>query len=439
MHNVASKYQIVDKIQFNTDISELRYLKDEEVWEATLTHLVPGMGDLSHKQREARIAQHGERSVYLRQEKVQAKIAISCVGGLVEPKDWPENIPGREDFQGQIVHSARWKDVNMQDKDVVVIGTGCSAAQMVPAILKEPYDVKSLTQIMRSPPWVVAKIEEPSGKEKYARTAPKVFRRLPILGFMLRTIVFFRSEQDWFQIFTEKFPNARKKLESSQIQRMKRIVPEKYHEIMTPNYTIGCKRRIFDPDRGWLRSMNDPRFLLTTQPLKSVRNRAVVLGAGQTYPPDTAKNSAPGEDEVELPADVIVLANGFNVSTWIHPLNVIGKDSKSLHDVWNERGGPQAYLGMAMDGMPNFFIIFGPNTATGHSSVLLAAENMVELTLKLIAPILRGEARTVEVKKDAELKWTRDIQRELKDTTFITGGCNSWYHTDNGWNSVTYS
>lgn len=151
LHKVASKYQIVDKMQLNTDVSELRYLQDDEVWEATLTHLAPGMGDLSQKERNERIAQHGERSVYLRQEKVRAKIAISCVGGLVEPKDWPESIPGRETFKGQIIHSARWKDVNLQGKDVLVLGTGCSAAQIVPAILKEPYNVKSVTQTMRTP------------------------------------------------------------------------------------------------------------------------------------------------------------------------------------------------------------------------------------------------------------------------------------------------
>lgn len=256
---------------------------------------------------------------------------------------------------------------------------------------------------------------------------------------MLRIMAFLATELDWYKIFTNSNPNAKRKLESSQLQRMKRIVPEKYHEIMTPNYSIGCKRRIFDPDPGWLRSMNDPRFLLTTQPLKSVRDRAVVLGRGQTYPPETAKDKTTENDEVELPADVIVLANGFDVSTWLHPLNVVGKEAQSLHDIWKERGGPQAYLGTAMDGLPNFFIIFGPNTATGHSSVLLATENMVELVLKLIAPVLRGEARTVEVKKDAEMKWTSDIQRELKDTTFMAGGCKSWYFSDDGWNSTMYS
>ncbi len=73
------------------------------------------------------------------------------------------------------------------------------------------------------------------------------------------------------------------------------------------------------------------------------------------------KSKAPTH-EVEIPADTIILANGFDTTAWLHPMNLIGKDGKGLHEIWKERGGPQAYLGNAMDGFPNFFIIFGPNT-----------------------------------------------------------------------------
>ena len=155
------------------------------------------------------------------------------------------------------------------------------------------------------------------------------------------------------------------------------------------------------------------------------------------YPPDDESNSAPGQ-EVNVPADVIILANGFDVTTWLHPLKVIGRGGRQLHDVWNERGGPQAYLGAAMDGFPNFFIIFGPNTATGHSSVILATENMVNYSLKFMKPILNGDVRSYEVKKEAEIAYTKDIQEKLKQTVWATGGCQSWYKTDNDWNSTVY-
>jgi len=95
-------------------------------------------------------------------------------------------------------------------------------------------------------------------------------------------------------------------------------------------------------------------------------------------------------------------------------------------------------MGTALDGFPNFFAIFGPNTATGHSSVILASENMVELTLKFIGPILKGDVVTAEIKKEAELEWARDTQTALKKRVWNTGGCNSWYKTEDGWNSTVY-
>ena len=92
-----------------------------------LQHLVSGVGDLSEHDRAQKIKDHGSRSVYAYQETVRSKILISSVGGLVEPKLWPESIPGNEKFEGQIFHSARWKyDVDLKDKEVVVVGTGCS-------------------------------------------------------------------------------------------------------------------------------------------------------------------------------------------------------------------------------------------------------------------------------------------------------------------------
>ena len=96
------------------------------------------------------------------------------------------------------------------------------------------------------------------------------------------------------------------------------------------------------------------------------------------------------------------------------------------------------YMGLAMDEFPNFFCIFGPNTATGHSSVILATENMVALTLKLIKPILKGKAEIVEVKREAEVEFTTDLQAALKKTVWSMGGCRNWYLDGNGWNSSTY-
>ena len=216
---------------------------------------------------------------------------------------------------------------------------------------------------------------------------------------------------------------------------MKKTAPAKYHDILTPHYAVGCKRRVVDG--GWFPALHDPRVELTTLPLKSIQPHGVTLGPA-TDKDESRLDSSASTSGKQIPAEIIVLANGFDTGEWIHPLKVLGQNSKSLHDVWQERGGAQGYLGVAMDGFPNFFMIFGPNTATGHSSVILASENMVEYTLRILKPILKGTVAQVDVKHEAEMEWTRVVQENLKKTVFATGGCQNWYQKENGWNSVAY-
>lgn len=429
----------MDKIQLNTDVAGVKWLDNERIWEITLVHMAVGTGDLSSKERQQRIDQQGEQSVYLRRETIRAKVIASCVGGLVEPKDWPDHIQGRETFEGDIFHSARWNsDVDLTAKDVIVLGTGCSAAQFSTLLTKPPYNAKSVTQLMRSPPWVVPKAKPPFGPEVWGKWSAYLFDRVPGVGRFFRTFVWLVSEIDYYTLMHDTPSNrkVRAKVEAQLMEHMKRTVPEKYHEILAPDYSIACKRRIFD--EYWFETMDDPNYKLTTQPLTSVQARSVTLGPGRTYPPMSKAESKAPTDQVELPADTIILANGFDLKTWLHPLKVRGRGNKLLQDVWDERGGPQAYMGTAMDGFPNFFIIFGPNTATGHSSVILAIENMINYSIKFMKPLLKGDIEVVDVKKDAEVAWTKAMQEELKATVWMSGGCQSWYFSANGWNAVGY-
>ncbi|KAF2691355.1 FAD/NAD(P)-binding domain-containing protein [Lentithecium fluviatile CBS 122367] len=434
-HDVCRQYKITDKFELNTDIEQCTWLEDEKLWEVRLRRMVAGMGDLSAKDRMKVVQEKGEAAVYTETEIVKAKVVVSCVGGLVEPKGWPDEIPGLEKFQGKVFHSARWdENVDFTDKNVVVVGTGCSSAQVVPRLPKAPYNAKSVVQLMRTPPWVVPAFEPPGGDEWWDKNGPTLMRNIPGLRPTLRFLVFLGGEQSFMQIFpnTPYAEKHRKKLEEQMLKRMKRIVPAKYHEMLTPDYGIGCKRRIFD--KAWYQSLNNEKIELTTQPLNRVNENSVVLGPGVTYPTD-AKSDLP---EREFPADIIVLANGFDTKKWLHPLRVAGKGGKDLVETMDERGGPQAYQGTAMDGFPNFFMIFGPNTVTGHSSVVMASENMVNYSLNYIKLLLNGDAAAVDVKREAEERYTAMIQRALKNTVFMSGGCNSWYFTNDGWNSTGY-
>jgi cation diffusion facilitator CzcD-associated flavoprotein CzcO len=405
------------------------------LWEVTIRRMAAGMGDLSAKDRMKVVQEKGEAAVYSETEIVKAKVVVSCVGGLVEPRGWPDEIKGLENFKGKVFHSARWdQTVDFTDKNVVVVGTGCSSAQLVPRLPEAPYNAKSVTQLMRSPPWVVPSVPAPGGDKWWEENGPKLMNRLPGLKELLRFMIFAGAESGFVKLFpnTPYAAKHRKIYEEKVLKHMRKTVPEKYHEIMTPDYGVGCKRRIFD--KRWLRSLNNEKIELTTQPMNRVTESGVVIGPGVTYPANANKQDHP---ERTIPADVIVLANGFDTTRWLHPLKVVGKDGKDLVQLMDERGGAQAYQGTAMDGFPNLFLIFGPNTATGHSSVVMASENMVMYSLNFIKLILNGDAKTVDVKKEAEMAYTAEMQEALKDTVWRSG-CASWYFTKDGWNSTVY-
>ncbi|KAH1493827.1 hypothetical protein LV164_007558 [Aspergillus fumigatus] len=434
--DVCEKYQIVDKIQLNTAVKEMRWLEDAEEWQVTLLHLVPGTGDLSEGERNARISKEGERSVYVKTEIVRAKIVVSGVGVLVEPKKWPETVPGIETFEGEVVHTARWKsDLDLCGKDVVIIGSGCSATQVVSELTKPEYKIRSITQLMRSPAWFMPDFLTPKSLKKWEKYTPPLFKNVPGLAFAARALLFFLLEWDFLTIFkdNEYSRRNRSRIERKFLEHMRATAPEKYHDILIPNYSLGCKRRIVESN--YYASIHAPNFELTTKPLIGVQARSVSLGPDRHYPPESQEST---DGVRQIAADVIILANGYETNKFLHPLPVFGRRGKTLDEIWEERGGAQAYLGIAMDHMPNLFLPFGPNTATGHSSVIFAVENAVNYSLNFIKPILEGRVSWFEVKENAERDWTDKVQRSLQGTVFRRGACTSWYQTDEGWNSSTY-
>ncbi|KAJ5810952.1 Transcription factor [Penicillium robsamsonii] len=436
MADVCERYQIVDKIQLNTDVKGLRWIEDDEEWEVTLSHLVPGTGDLAQHERDRIAAQDGHHKVYVKTEIVRAKVVVSGVGGLVEPKTWPKNIPGIEDFEGEVMHTARWNDkVELEDKNVIMVGSGCSAAQVVPELAKPEANVRSITQLMRTPPWVQPDLISPEYLPLYEKWSATVMTHVPGLASFVRRATFLMIEKSFYDMFTDTAwsRRTRPRLEKNFLDHMRQTAPKEYHEILTPNYVLGCKRRIIDGT--WYRSLNAPNVELTTQPLTRVNAKSVTLGPGRHYP--SHKSDDAGEVR-EIPADVIILANGFETNQWLHPLKVIGREGKDLEEVWAERGGAQAYQGIAMDSFPNFFMIYGPNTTTGHTSVIFATENAINYSLNFIKPILNGQVTSYEVKEDAEREWTRQVQDALQKSVFRRGACSSWYITADGWNSTTY-
>ncbi|KAL7917226.1 hypothetical protein ACQKWADRAFT_326084 [Trichoderma austrokoningii] len=430
--SVIEKYELIDKIQLNSDVEHCRWDDSKNEWEITVRHLIPGMGDLSAAERQKKANVKGSNTVYVSSEIVRCKVLVSAVGVLVEPRGWPSDVEGRDTFQGEVFHSARWnKNVDLSGKNILVVGTGCSAAQIVPKLLTES-GAKKVTQVMREAPWVVPRVTPPFGEGSWNKFAPKLFSTVPGLMNINRKIVAMQIDAT-FTYFgsSESSQRARAKLQEDLLIHLHKTAPQKYHQILTPDYDVGCKRRIFDTD--WYPSLSDPRLELTTLGLKSINNTVATLA-----PSPKTHSSEAHTIEREIPCDVIILANGFEVSRWFHPLTVVGLNGESLNSVFDKRGGPQMYKGTALDGFPNFFALFGPNSFSGHSSVILGLENQITHAIQLIRPILQNQISKINLKKEAALSYNSEIQTALKEMVWNSGGCSSWYLSSDGHNSVNY-
>ncbi|KAL3479650.1 hypothetical protein BJX99DRAFT_268015 [Aspergillus californicus] len=275
----------------------------------------------------------------------ECQVLISAVGGLVNPQDL--KIPGAECFQGEIIHTSRWKDgVNLANKHVAVIGNGASAAQLVPAII---HKTKSVTQFMRSPHHIVDATNHQISPEW--RT---IFRRIPLLLYLVRLVLFLYMEMTWFRFQNNKLGKiGRASVENKSRRYVQDTAPESYWDLLIPTYEFGCRRRIFD--RGYLDSLHEHNMRLTSDPIAEITSNSIITGSGE-----------------EIFVDAILLANGFDLTHYEN--NLLGRNGKTREQHWKEYGHKATYKSLAMHGFPNFFYILGPNSGRLYTSTIQIIE-----------------------------------------------------------------
>ncbi|PHH87650.1 hypothetical protein CDD83_8594 [Cordyceps sp. RAO-2017] len=388
---VADDYDLPSKMTFGADVVRCEWLQASGRWRLHIRRLADGS-----------LFQH------------ESQFLFSGTGALVKPRH--PDMPGIDSFRGPVFHAARWRsDVDLRGKRVALIGNGCTAAQIVPNIVDQ---TAHLTQFSRSKHWIIPPIDVPS-----PTTIQWLFKHVPGFMLLVRFIVFLLCENDLRGFYMSKAgAKYRTGSEARAVRYIRKTAPAKYHDLLIPDFEIGCKRRIFDP--GYLQALHKPNISLSDNPIAQVL-------------PDAIRT----EDGTTTQADVIVLANGYATNQFMSGIEVVGRDGVTLEQHWSSFDGPEAYNSCALNEFPNFFMILGPNTATGHTSTVMAAENCINFALRLIKPILDGEATTVEVKPGAELQYSQQLQRDLSKTVWW-GGCHSWYNKGGPdgtrWNAMTY-
>jgi len=335
-----------------------------------------------------------------------ADVLVLGNGPLAEPST--PAIPGLDRFAGALFHSARWDHTHdLTGKRVAVIGTGASAIQFVPEI--QPLAGR-LTLFQRTPPWIVPRLDRPISGRKRA-----LYRAAPIVQRLARTKIYWQREfgalglvyRPHMMAGAEKI--AREHLEAQ-------VADPALRAKLTPTYRMGCKRILLSDD--FYPALTRPNVEVVTERIREVRPHGVVT-----------------EDGAERVVDTIVLATGFHVTDNPVYRRVHGRDGRALADTWS--GGQRAYLGSAVSGFPNLFIMIGPNTGLGHTSMVFMIESQIAYILDCLRVMDGRGLRVVEVRSEAQERFNEAVQRRLRGTVWASG-CASWYLDAGGRNSTLW-
>lgn len=139
-------------------------------------------------------------------------------------------------------------------------------------------------------------------------------------------------------------------------------------------------------------------------------------------------------DGTEYPADIIIYGTGFHVTDAFARADITGARGLSIADAW--RNGAEAYLGLAVAGFPNMFVLVGPNSGLGRNSMIFIIESQVRYVLKCLDLI--AKEGVLAVSDQAQRDFNADLQRRLAGTAWTSGGCRSWYLDPSGVNRALW-
>jgi cation diffusion facilitator CzcD-associated flavoprotein CzcO len=378
LRGIAERYGLLDHLRLECEVTDARWDDDASVW-----HVETGQGPLT------------------------AELLIAAPGGLSEPS--VPAIPGLDEFEGEVMHTARWDgDYDFAGKRVAVVGTGASAIQAVPELQET---VEHLTLFQRTPPWIMPHVDRPVTKLE-----SRLYRRFPVLQRLARRRTYWFNELR-VPAFVYR-PQLLKLVEKIARRHLERQVADpELRAKLTPDYRIGCKRIL--PSNKWYPALTQSNVEVAFGGLEEVRRNGVVTPDGELR-------------EV----DAIVFATGFRVTDLPIADYVHGRDGRSLSDVW--QGSPQMYRGSTVAGFPNLFFVAGYNTGLGHNSIIFMIESHLNYVMDAIRALDAAGANRVEVLPEAQNAYNARLQARMPRTVWNTGGCASWYLDRNGRNTTMW-
>lgn len=379
LEHCADKYDIRRHILFNTTVVGAEFDEAKGVW-------------------------HGRAS---NGATLTAKYIVAGIGALSNPAI--PKLKGIENFQGAAFHSATWNhDFDLSGKKVVVIGTGASAIQFVPAIQPK---VGKLTLMQRTAPWVLAKPDY-----EFSDTAKGAFARLPLTRELYRAFLYARNESQLLAFsINPKLMTLAKQMGLHNIR--KAIKDEKLRAAVTPDYLPGCKRILLSND--YYPALAQPNVDVLNTGVKEVRANSVITSDG-----------------TEIECDAIIYGTGFTVHDYLGGMKITNRKGQDVGSLWKD--GAEAYNGTVVAGCPNMFMLMGPNTGLGHNSMVYMIESQIRYAVQGIQYGLKHNLASLDVRRGVQSRFNAKLQDRLHKAVWETGGCNSWYLNDSGKNSTLW-
>ncbi|EDY86551.1 monooxygenase, flavin-binding family [gamma proteobacterium HTCC5015] len=377
LETVSRDFDIEPMIEFNTSLDEARWDEQKKYWVLDTNN-----------------GRHFAKSV------------IFATGPITEPSI--PKLPDLENFKGEMFHSAQWNhDYDLSDKRVAVIGTGASAIQFVPQIQPK---VKTLYVFQRTAPWVLPKPDLPLNN-----ISKKAIAHFPQIQKNWRNTVAHILNGVNFGL---RNPKALKPVNVLAKQLLKLQIKDRtLRKNVTPNFDIGCKRILFA--NNYYPALQAPNTTLIPHGFVGVEGNTVIAANGERHD-----------------VDVIIWGTGFEVS---HPpigQRVFNEKGERLSDLWKD-SSPEAYLGTAIDKVPNAFLMLGPNVLV-YDSFIRLAEAQTDYIVDALTKMKRESISKMVIRPDVLAAHNKRVQRNLKTTVFNSGGCSSYYLDQNGRNFAAW-
>jgi len=409
---VADRFDLRSDIRFSTRLTGAHYDEQARLWRATLDD---GTG-------------------------IDARFCVMATGCLSEGRTPP--FPGLDRFKGDQFHTGSWphEPPDFVGKRVGVIGTDSSGVQIIPLLAEQ---AAQTVVFQRTPAFTIPARNGPLGG-----TFVKHFRanHARYVADMRASRIFGSGDLD--QPDEERVPRANSAMDLDVEEREK--VYEGWWSRGGAYYAIAFPDQILNPESNehaanYVRRkigeiVADPTRAASLTPRGfPIGSKRICLGTDyyETYNRDNVSLvdllDDPIEEIVETGIrtrrgvqrlDAIVFATGFDAMTGaLDRIDIHGRGGRPLTAAWAT--GPDAYLGLAVAGFPNLFLITGPGSPSVISNVVLSIEQHVEWISDCLSFLQRTGRTSIEATEEAQHDWVAHVSEVAHSTLFPVA--NSWY------------